>query len=426
MTDPQAAQSPTSYPDPLADAVTATVTELLGVATVGLFAGEILVRRRAEKAEQEAARITREAVLPGENPALSPAERLAARDHARVVAARAVADEFADAPVLCQAILNPRGGPEEFDAFATRLVVVARDLDLPVADTLGHARRMPGLGEEDVLSATSVLHARLGWLADPSTAHPWAADAARAARDAALRQRHGANRTTHGHTHEDTGDAQRTAKRDEEKGVVDGEVIDPARRTTRAAAPDDRVEQAVTAVFADNPALAQAIRGATAFDRFADQLITTARDLNLHPADVLRHTATMIDGLGKRDVRSAVAVLHARLGWLVDPATAPHWAATDAQRAHDAAQRTAQSRGATGGPTPRPVRRRPAATNTPRSNSLPGQHRPAEGRTPGRTRNAAYPIKGQFRPTRPDASTPTPPRTPPAGQAPTRTPGPHR
>ncbi|WP_235608692.1 hypothetical protein, partial [Frankia casuarinae] len=148
-------------------------------------------------------------------------------------------------------------------------------------------------------------------------------------------------------------------------------------RTTDLPAEDRAAaKQAVSAVFADRPALRDAIREADAFDAFARRLTTLARDLSLHPADVLRHARGMAGGLERRDAATAAATLHARLGWLADPTTAPRWAQQRAQKAHNAAHR--QDRVTSRSPQPR----RPTTSS---------QTRQSRGGSAGQTRRAAYP-----------------------------------
>ncbi len=60
MTDPQSAQSPPTYPDPLTDAVSAAATQLFGGLTFAGSAAEILARLRAEKVGPNHAAIEQE------------------------------------------------------------------------------------------------------------------------------------------------------------------------------------------------------------------------------------------------------------------------------------------------------------------------------------------------------------------------------
>ncbi|WP_131784465.1 hypothetical protein [Protofrankia symbiont of Coriaria ruscifolia] len=96
-----------------------------------------------------------------------------------------------------------------------------------------------------------------------------------------------------------------------------------ARRRTVA-------EDAVRTVLAGDPARAETVISSEGFGAVAHRLAQVCRTLGLTPVEAVGQAVFMFSrprGLGDVSIENAAAVLHARLGWLVDPSGIPDWLA---------------------------------------------------------------------------------------------------
>jgi hypothetical protein len=355
MTD----QPPPTYPDPLRDALAGAGQTAVALGTAAAMASTIVVARRAARLHAAADRTRPARVRPDvagggrrrtARPVGIPPGAGGAGEEA-AAGVRAARDRAAAADAV-RAVLDGRlaaavVAADEFDAMAGRLAAVARRFGLDHRATLRIAVEMihRGVGDRDVHSTAAVLWARLGWLADPSSAPDWARRAAESAHAAA------ANRAGRA------------------RDVIDGEVVAPARgaggtgaaeRSTRAGGPGaaersarasgageataggaraarDRAEAtaAVRAVL-DDP-LAQRVLDDAGFDAMAGRLAAVARRLGLDHRATLRAAVRAVpEVLGA--ARPPAPTLRAWLGWLADPAKAPVSVRDRMRSARDGAQ----------------------------------------------------------------------------------------